>query len=230
MKMRIEKFLSQNTSYTRSEIKNLISSKKIKVNDIIIKKSVQISATDIVKINDVIVESKEEFIYLLLNKPAGYVCANTDLIHKTVFDLIDQKYLNYKDIHTVGRLDKDTEGLLLITNDGELTHKLLAPKKHVIKTYFVKTDKEIKPELIKIFEQGFDIGEKNNTLPAKLEIINSNECFLSINEGKFHQVKRMFLKFGLTVIYLKRISFGKLELPKDLKLGQYIKITKEQIL
>ncbi|MBN4083212.1 rRNA pseudouridine synthase [Mycoplasma sp. CSL10137] len=230
MKIRVEKFLSENTSYSRREIKKFISNRRIKVNDIVIKKSEQIHFDDVVKIDNHIIKKQEQFIYLLLNKSSGYVCANIDKINKTVFDLIDSRYLSYKGIHTVGRLDKDTEGLLLITNDGELTHELLAPKKHVIKKYFVRLNGNLDNSLIKIFEKGFDIGEKNITKPSTLEILNNNECFLSINEGKFHQVKRMFLKFGLEVIYLKRVKFANLNLPKDLKKGEYIEIKRDQII
>ncbi|UWD34406.1 pseudouridine synthase [Mesomycoplasma molare] len=232
MKQRIEKILSENSDYSRSEIKKLINNKKVKVNGKIITKSVLIENIENIEImiNDQIVKIKEKFIYILLNKPQNYVCANKDNLHKIVFELLDKEILKYKNLHTIGRLDKDTEGLLIITNDGEITHNLLSPKKHVSKTYYVELDNEIPTNLIEKFKEGFWINEYEKVLPSELEILNKNSSHLTIREGKFHQVKRMFAKFNLKVLFLKRISFNNLLLPDDLKIGEYIQITKKDLL
>ena len=166
----------------------------------------------------------------MLNKPAGYVSATTDAKDKTVLDLnIDKKR---KDLFPVGRLDKDTEGLLLITNDGELAHRLLAPKKHVDKLYYAKVEGIVTEEDRKAFAEGVDIGEDEVTRPAVLKILKSaevSEIHLTIQEGKFHQVKRMFEAVGKKVIYLKRISMGTLYLDENLKLGEYRALTEEEL-
>ncbi|WP_027121474.1 pseudouridine synthase [Mycoplasma leonicaptivi] len=230
MKQKIEKFILFNTSYTRSQVKKMIRNKEISVNNKIIFSSCLIDITkDIVTINNQQIIIKDKFVYFALNKPSDYVCANIDNLHKTVFDLLLEKDLKYKNLHTVGRLDKDTEGLLIITNDGEFTHLVTSPKKHIKKIYYVKTDNKINYELINIFAKGIDIGEKHLTKPSELVIKSNNEALLTIYEGKFHQVKRMFAKFGLKVDYLKRIQFGNLLLP-DIKLGEYIRIFKEDII
>ena len=155
-------------------------------------------------------------------------------IDAVIFDidgtLIDSK--KRKDLFPVGRLDKDTEGLLLITNDGELAHKLLSPKKHVDKVYYAKVEGIVNAEDIKAFEQGVEIGEDEVTMPAKLEIILSDvvsEIYLTIQEGKFHQVKRMFEAVGKKVIYLKRLSMGTLRLDGKLAPGEYRQLTKEEL-
>ncbi|SYV96841.1 Pseudouridine synthase [Mycoplasmopsis edwardii] len=227
-KIKLEKFISNNTNYSRSEIKNLMKQGKITINEQVIKSSVLISKNDIIKVNNNVIEDLSN-VYILMNKPANYVCANRDSLHKTVFDLLDPKYQNLEDLHTVGRLDIDTEGLLIITNDGELTHNLLAPKKHVPKTYFVRVDGEIKPELVDEFKNGVDIKEDKITKPSELIILKKNEANLTISEGKFHQIKRMFQKFDLKVIYLKRIKFNNLDLPNNLKLGEYKLIAKDEL-
>ena len=174
----------------------------------------------------------EKHVYYLLNKPKGVVSAATDNLNKTVIDLIDDTDKR-KNLFPVGRLDKDTEGLLIITNDGAFSHNLLSPSKHVDKTYFAILKGHVTNEDIKAFADGIDIGTLENPEPcksAKLEIINYNdsddttEVYITISEGKFHQVKRMAYKIGCTVTYLKRISMGSFTLPKDLPLGKYIKL------
>ncbi|TDV24107.1 16S rRNA pseudouridine516 synthase [Mycoplasmopsis mustelae] len=229
MKQRIEKILAQNTQYSRSQIKNLIKQKHIKVNNIIIHKSVNVDFNDEIKINDIKIHLKEYF-YLALNKPQGYLCAKKDNKHPLVLDLIAAEYKNDKNIHITGRLDLDTEGLLIITNDGAFTHRVLSPKKHVNKTYLIKVDQTLDQKLITEFTKGVDIGENKLTKPATLHIRDKNTCELTITEGMFHQIKRMFAVFGYQVIYLKRICFGKFILPTSLKIGEYIEINKEMII
>ena len=166
----------------------------------------------------------------MLNKPAGVVTAVKDSRDRTVMDLFDASIS--KGLFPVGRLDKDTEGLLLVMNDGELAHILTSPTKHIDKTYYAKINGRVKNEHIELFEEGLDIGEKKLTKPAVLNILKSDdisEIELTITEGKFHQVKRMFKAIGMEVIYLKRISMGKLKLDDTLMLGDYRELTAQEI-
>ncbi|SJZ48677.1 pseudouridine synthase [Mycoplasmopsis verecunda] len=230
-KIRLDKFIAQKLYLTRSQASKLLKSKSIKVNNIIITHNIDIDQNDIVKYNDEIIEFKDKYIYLALNKPQGYICANHDKNNATVFDLLPEKYSRIKDIHTVGRLDKDTTGLLLITNDGELTHELLAPKKHVVKTYLVTVDKPLQNHLVPIFANGFDIDNDEKVKPSKLEILSPYQARLQITEGKYHQVKRMFARHNYEVVQLHRESFGYLTLEKlNLEIGQYKEISKDEIL
>ncbi|MGX9340403.1 pseudouridine synthase [Mycoplasma sp. 4044] len=223
--MRLEKFLSDATNLSRSEIKKLIASKRVLVNSQIVTKTQQVTENDTICIDNEIIKYRK-FFYYMLNKPQGYVCANEDNFQSTIFDLTS---LDNKKFFSYGRLDKDTEGLIIISNDGQLGHNLLSPKKHVNKKYFVRTEKQVSQEYISVFENGVTIEEKFKAKPAKLEIINENECLLTISEGKFHQVKRMFEAVGNKVTYLKRLSFGNLQLDKNLELGQWRELTENEI-
>lgn len=218
--MRLDKYLTTIGIGSRSQSKQLIKKGKIKVNNEIINKpEFHVDENkDVVSFDDVNLEY-HRFYYYMLNKPAGVISATEDFQCKTVMDIMDVTPKN--GLFPVGRLDKDTEGLLLITNDGELSHCLLSPSKHVEKTYFVKTDGVIKQEYIPLFKEGLDIGEKKNTKPSNLYIINENSAYITITEGKYHQVKRMFKHFKLNVIYLKRISMGPLKLDENLAVGEY---------
>ena len=172
--------------------------------------------------------SYTRFVYYMFHKPAGCVSATKDNQDKTVLDYINKE--DYKpDLFPVGRLDKDTEGLLLITNDGDLAHRLLSPKKHVPKTYYVKIKAPLSETDIKLLEEGIDIREEKKTLPAKVEILKEQEILLTISEGKFHQVKRMLLAVENEVLYLKRLSMGSLKLDENLKAGEYRALTGEEI-
>ena len=219
--MRLDKYLSDMTDYSRNDIKKLVKDKRVTVNGITVNKSdLKVSEADVICIDDEPVEY-ETFEYYMLNKPAGYLC--TLDYSPNVLELIDS---NRKGLSPVGRLDKDTEGLILITNDGQLNHRLLAPKHHVDKTYYVESDVEIKPEAVEIMSKPMQF-EDFTSEPAKLEIQDKKKAYLTIHEGKFHQVKRMFAKIGCNVTYLKRVSFGPLQLG-DLEVGQYRKLTKEE--
>lgn len=168
---------------------------------------------------------------ILLNKPAGYLTAADDPRQKTVMELIPERYRKFG-VMPVGRLDKDTEGLLLLTNDGALAHDLLAPKKHVDKVYFVRTDGALDDADCKAFEQGITLGDGLECLPAKLEILKSDaqsEALITIHEGKFHQIKRMLASRGKPVVYLKRLSMGSLTLDEGLSKGEYRLLTAEEI-
>ena len=229
--IRLDKYLADMGIGTRTEVKKLIRQGKVKVDDYIVKSPEQKIDTVTQK---VFCEGQEvgyeEYEYYMLNKPAGYVSATTDAKDKTVLELITDK--KRKDLFPVGRLDKDTEGLLLITNDGDLAHRLLAPKKHVDKLYYAKIEGVVTDEDVRAFAEGVDIGENEVTRPAVLEILKSDEIseiHLTIQEGKFHQVKRMFEAVGKKVIYLKRLSMGTLRLDENLKLGEYRALTEEEL-
>ena len=222
--MRLDKYLTNQGIGSRSQVKALIKSKKVFVNNVLENKPERHidENNDIVSLDGVNLEYNK-FYYYMLNKPPGVLTAVKDNNYKTVMDIMD--VTPKEGLFPVGRLDKDTEGLLLITNDGELSHNLLSPKKHVNKTYYVELNGDID-----LFAKGLDIGEKNITKPAKLEILSGrNRAYITITEGKYHQVKRMFQAIGLTVTFLKRISMGSLILDKNLKSGGYRKLTEEEI-
>lgn len=231
--MRLDKYLAEMGVGTRQEVKKQIRQGKVAVNGIVVKAA----DTKIDENGDeVMVDGRNisyvSYEYYMLNKPAGVISATEDRKDTTVIDLIRDK--KRKDLFPVGRLDKDTEGLLLITNDGDLAHRLLAPKKHVDKVYYAKIDSAVTEEDVKKFAEGIDIGtdEKEMTRPAKLEIIKNgeeSEIRLTIHEGKFHQVKRMFLAVGKEVTYLKRERMGTLCLDENLKPGEYRLLTEEEI-
>lgn len=180
-------------------------------------------------------------IYLMMNKPQDTVSANKDGLHQTVFDLLDEKYrTSYleENLHLAGRLDVDTEGLLLFTTDGKLIHRITSPKTHSPKSYFVRLEKEVSPsEMEKIandFQAGLEIppeGKEAGAVlkPAKVEWKNGFECVLTISEGKFHQVKRMFLAENNKVVYLKRLTIGSLTLDSSLECGSYRELTSEEV-
>lgn len=185
---------------------------------------------DIVKVNNEIIYY-EEYVYYMLNKPAGYVSATEDQLHPTVVDLITDYYR--EDIFPVGRLDIDTEGLLIITNDGGLAHQLLSPKKHCPKVYYAKINGIVTENDVEAFQKGIVIDGEYQCQSAKLCIKNIDmgisEIEVEIYEGKFHQVKKMFLAVGKEVIYLKRIRMKTLELDNQLNLGEYRRLTDEEL-
>ena len=226
--IRLDKFLCEMEAGTRSQVKDMIKKGMVTVNDEVIKKADykfdETKAT--VCLQGKILEY-QKFYYYMLNKPAGVVSATEDNFDETVLDLL--KDAAGKNLFPVGRLDKDTEGLLLITNDGELSHKLLSPKKHIPKTYLVDTVRDVTEEMTAQLEKGVDIGEEKLTLPAKVKVTNNRQIHLTITEGKFHQVKRMLKAVGNEVSFLKRLSMGSLILDANLEKGQYRALTKEEI-
>ena len=228
--MRIEKYLSNYHGISRTNTKKLIRKKMVSVNNIIIKSSIDIDIEkDNIKIQDFEFEQvRDKYIYILLNKPLGYVCANKDSKYPTVFQLLDPELQYIKNLHTVGRLDIDTEGVLIITNDGNLTHELTSPKYHVLKIYYVEVDNEIPYELIAEFAKGIKLQDFT-TKPALLQLLEFDKALLTISEGKFHQVKRMFAHFNLNVTYLNRVKFGDIS-AKGLIEGEYKLIDKKDIL
>lgn len=235
--VRLDKFLADAGAGTRSEVKKFIQKGLVYVNGNLIKRPEQKidKETDQVVLAGEEIGATPEFVYYLLHKPAGCISATEDRKEKIVMDFVPDKR---KDLFPVGRLDKDTEGLLLITNDGALAHNLLSPKKHVEKTYYAVTEGRVTEEDVQKLAEGIDIGEKKNTLPAKMEILSikedpenvwKSEIHLTICEGKFHQVKRMMEALGKKVVYLKRISMGSLLLPEELKKGDCRLLTDEEV-
>jgi 16S rRNA pseudouridine516 synthase len=229
--LRLDKFLADMGVGTRSEIKVWVRKGRVKINgEVCTKPETKVTLNS----DKISFDEKEinyvDYQYIMLHKPAGVVSATMDNVSSTVLDLIEEK--QRKDLFPVGRLDKDTEGLLLITNDGDLAHQLLSPKKHVDKVYYAKVEGKITADVKEAFLQGVDIGEEVFTLPATLKILQSDEISeieLTIQEGKFHQVKRMFEAVGKEVIYLKRISMGGLELDPELAPGEYRELTEAEV-
>ena len=230
--MRLDKYLAEMGVGTRQEVKKQIRQGKVTVNGTVVKAAdTKIDETcDEVTIGGRNI-SYVSYEYYMLNKPGGVVSATEDRRDTTVIDLIKDK--KRKDLFPVGRLDKDTEGLLLITNDGDLAHRLLAPKKHVDKVYYAKIDKKVTEEDISKFKAGITLDDGYLCKEAKLEILNASEdgseIIVTIQEGKFHQVKRMFEAVGKSVIYLKRVEFGTLPLDEDLEEGEYRELTEEEL-
>lgn len=230
---RLDKILANSGYGSRKEAKALVKKKLIEVDGVIAKDSAM--QVDIEK-NEVKVDGKvikyRKFIYLMMNKPDGVVSATCDNFDETVIDLLEDELRTFEPF-PVGRLDKDTVGLLLITNDGELNHRLISPKWHVDKVYYAEINKEVTKDDISEFEKGIVLDDGYECLPAKLEIIhaesNGSEINLTIQEGKFHQVKRMFESVGKEVVYLKRIKFGGLDLDESVAEGEYRDLTEEEL-
>ena len=228
--MRLDKYLCDMGIGTRSQVKQLIRKGLVTLDGIpVLRPEQKVDEKNLVCVDGKPV-SYVELEYYMLYKPAGCVSATEDRSCRTVLDLITDK--RRKDLFPVGRLDKDTEGLLLITNDGELAHLLLSPKRHVDKTYYARIQGAVTEAHVKAFAKGIDIGEEKPTLPAKLEILISgevSEITVTIQEGKFHQIKRMFHAIGCEVLYLKRLSMGKLRLDEHLAPGEYRPLTEAEL-
>ncbi|NMO95354.1 pseudouridine synthase [Paenibacillus lemnae] len=234
---RLDKILSNMGYGSRAELKKMVKQGNITVNGAAVKDSgLQVDPhQDVLEVEGERVVYKE-FIYLMLHKPPGVVSATEDLRDKTVIDILDEKDKIF-DPFPVGRLDKDTEGLLLLTNDGKLAHELLSPRKHVPKTYEANVRGLVNEEDAAAFSQGVTLDDGYVTLPAELNILSVEETedgFLSrisltIHEGKFHQVKRMFEAVGKVVVYLKRVTMGGLALDPSLPIGSYRELTEEEL-
>lgn len=226
--MRLDKFLANKDICTRKEARRFIKQNQVLVNGVKAK-----NVTDKLNENDEVTIGEytfyvNEFKYFLFNKPQGVVCANADDLHETIFDLMAFEDFQ-ADLFTVGRLDLDTTGLLLITNDGKFAHSLMSPKRHVDKTYHVVCRDDISDDDLKTLEAGVTIEYDYETMPAKTERINSNEIYLTISEGKFHQVKRMLVAVDNEVTELSRVSIGNLTVPDDLDVGEYDAYTKQTL-
>ncbi len=244
MNLRLDKYLADFTELTRSRAKKEIREGRVQVNGETAK-----TGNDKVAFSDSILWDGREirgqkYQYILLNKPTGIISSTADDRDETAVEYIKKhspvvlpsvpeydgkSVFLAKDLFPVGRLDKDTEGLLILTNDGGLAHRLLSPRHHVAKKYFVQLDKNLDTTDVEKMRDGMDIGEKRLTSPAVLEILAPREAFLTITEGKFHQVKRMFAKLGKTVTYLKRVEMGTLVLDESLAVGEWRFLTEEEI-
>ena len=231
-KIRLDKYLAEMGLGTRSQIKEAARKGRIRVNGVTEKGAGEKIDPD----SDTVLFDGQEITYVrmeyyLLNKPQGVVSATEDTLHKTVLDLIDGK--RKKELFPVGRLDIDTEGLLLITNDGDLAHRLLSPRHHVDKVYYAVVDGELPEDAPQQFKKGITLEDGMVTMPAGLEIKEAGkgtaQVLVTIQEGKFHQVKRMFQAMGCRVTYLKRLSMGPLRLDEGLRPGEYRPLTEEEV-
>lgn len=233
MLIRLDKFLANCGIGSRSEVKKYLRFRRVWVDGVpVLNGDLKIDIEKNIVTFDKRVVSYEKYVYLIMNKPKGVISATSDENEKTVIDLIEDKYKKLN-VFPVGRLDKDTVGLLILSNDGTFAHNTLSPKKHVTKTYFAHINGEITEEHIKEFQKGVVIKGGYKCLPAKLEILyssyNLSKVNIEIQEGKFHQIKRMFEVFGKKVVYLKRTSFDAIKLDENLKEGEYRTLNQEEM-
>jgi 16S rRNA pseudouridine516 synthase len=231
-KERLDKILANSGYGTRKEVKAIVKSGRISINGNTVKDS-SIHADpeqDNIIIDGEALEYKK-YVYIMMNKPQGVISATEDDYDRTVIDLLDEKSRSFN-LAPVGRLDKDTEGLLVLTNDGDLNHDLISPKKHVPKKYYAKIDGEVNEKHVEEFKNGIVLEDGYRCLPAELNILEAgpqSEITVVLYEGKFHQVKRMFQSIGCTVVYLKRIQMGGLMLDDELSTGEYRELTGEEL-
>lgn len=228
--MRLDKYLADCGVGSRSDIKKLIRSGVVRVVGIPAPKpETRIEPDEAeVFVNGVKVEYKE-FVYLMLNKPQGYLSSTRDGRQPIVLDLVPEEYAHY-DLFPAGRLDIDTEGLCLLTNDGQLAHRILSPAHHIPKTYYVELEVPVEDSVIEEFSNGVDLDDGYHTMPAELKIFEDRtSCEITITEGKFHQIKRMFQATGNKVAYLKRIKMNKLSLDESLELGEMRELSEEEV-
>lgn len=229
--MRLDKLLSHAGYGSRRDVRELIKKKLVTVNDERIKKvNIKVNPDE----DTIMVDNKkviyEEYVYFMLNKPDGYLSATEDNLHPVVIDLI--KGYGHYDLFPVGRLDLDTEGLLLITNDGAINHRLTSPNYEVPKTYFAKVRGVVTDADVERFSEGVVLDDGYHTLPGNLKVLKSDEVSeieLTITEGKFHQVKRMFKAVDKEVLYLKRIQMGEVKLDNSLKLGECRRLNENEM-
>lgn len=230
---RLDKVLANLGYGTRKEVKAIVKSGAVKIDGLVVRdNSMKINPDECkIEVEETVVEYKKN-IYILMNKPEGVVSATFDNYEETVIDILEPKYQAFKPF-PVGRLDKDTKGLLLITNDGELNHRLISPKNHVDKVYYAEIDKKVDMDDIRKFKRGIVLKDEYTCMPAELKIIESDEngarVEVTVQEGKFHQIKRMFNALGKNVIYLERIKFGPLSLDDNLQKGEYRELYGEEI-
>lgn len=230
---RLDKVLANLGYGTRKEVKIIVKNGIVEVDDVVVNDSgMKIDPEKSkIKVSGKLINYKK-FIYLLMNKPDGVVSATFDNYDETVIDLLEPEHQVFEPF-PVGRLDKDTVGLLLITNDGELNHRLISPKWHVDKVYYAEIDKVVTDEDVKAFAEGIVLDDGYKCLPAKLEILevdeNGSRVNITIQEGKFHQVKRMFISRDKNVVYLQRIKFGPIELDNELEEGTYRELAEEEV-
>ena len=225
---RLDKVIGNQMGYSRKEIKDLIRSKRIMVNDkIVLKSDLKVDKyNDKIMVDSNLIEFKE-YVYLMLNKPKGYISATEDRSMPTVLDLVPYEYL-HRNLFPAGRLDKDTTGLMIITDDGNFAHDILSPKKHIKKEYIVTIDIPLNEDMVKGFKEGIKLND-GDCKPSKLEIISEYVGKVTLVEGKYHQIKRMFGCYGAKVLELQRISMGNFYLPDDLKVGECREFTMDEL-
>lgn len=224
--MRLDKYLASYGGMSRKEARAAVRKGRVLLDGVPAgKEDVRVEDGQEICLDGCIIRA-EQYVYYMMNKPAGVVSATKDERERTVLDLVET---TGRELFPMGRLDKDTEGLLFLTDDGMLAHRLLSPKFHVEKTYEFTYDGVLEKDAVQRFAEGIDIGEKRMTRPARLELIGEGLARLTISEGKFHQVKRMIAKAGGHVTYLKRISMAGIELDKELGQGEYRRLTEEEI-
>ena len=218
--IRLDKLLAHSGYGSRKEVKELIRKGQVSVNEVVIKDDdFKVDEVNDEVIVEGIIVDYQKFIYIMMNKPDGVLSATYDPKDPIVLDLIEDTPT--RGLFPVGRLDKDSEGLLLITNDGKLAHELLSPKKHVDKVYYIEYEGELVSDVKERFKEGIILEDNYKCLPASIELLNDNKAYVTISEGKFHQVKRMINMCNGEVTYLKRIKLGPLELDNSLKEGEY---------
>lgn len=231
--IRLDKFLANSGIGTRSEVKNYIKQRRVWLDGTpVLKGETKIDIEKSVVTFDKRVVSYEQYCYIMLNKPKGYICATEDKEEKTVLDLIPKQYEKFN-LFPVGRLDKNTVGLLILSNDGKFAHNTLSPKKHIEKKYFAHINGMVTEDYIKAFKNGVIIDGGYKCLPANLEILysapNLSKVNITIKEGKYHQIKRMFQAFGKKVVYLKRLSFGEIQLDENLQEGDFRELNEQEM-
>lgn len=225
---RIDKIIASQGQYSRSDVKKLISKKQVAVNGEIVK-SANVKAdplNDRITVKGVTLDFKRN-VYLMLNKPKGYVSATEDRDHQTVLELVPEEFAG-RDIFPAGRLDRDTTGLMIITDDGALAHNILAPKKHVQKIYYVELDIPVTEEMAHGFAEGVELND-GVCKEAVLEIVGEYAARVTLKEGRYHQIKRMFGCYGAKVVELHRLTMGNLHLPDDLAVGECRELTEEEL-
>ena len=216
---RLDKVISSQTNYSRKDVKDLVKKRNILVNgEVVLKSDIKVDSS----IDKIVVLGEElifkKYVYLMLNKPKGYVSATEDKNDKIVLDLVPLEY-RHRNLFPAGRLDKDTTGLMIITDDGEFAHNILSPKKHISKTYNVTIDIDMSNDMVLGFKEGVNLSD-GECKSASLEITGKNTGIVILTEGRYHQIKRMFGCFGAKVIELERIKMGNFSLPNDLKMGE----------
>lgn len=225
---RIDKIIASQGKYSRSEVKTLIAKKRVTVNGEVIKSS-SVKAdpnSDLIVVNGQELNFKK-FVYIMLNKPKGYVSATEDREHQTVLELVPEEFEG-RDLFPAGRLDRDTTGLMIITDDGQMAHNILSPKKHVQKVYHVELDIPVTEEMAQGFEDGIELND-GVCKEAFLEITGEKTCFVTLKEGRYHQIKRMFGCFGAKVVELHRVAMGNLHLPENLEVGESRELTEAEL-
>lgn len=224
--MRLDRFLSSHGFGSRKASKKVLKNNVVLVNGQLVKDyTMQIKGSDVISFNGEIIPNNP-YTTMILNKPSGYICSMKDEIYPSVMSLIPQEYQTR--MRMVGRLDQDTTGLLILTDNGKMNARLAHPKTKVEKTYLVKVNHILKPSLVESMNQPIDIGQDEITRPSKLEIIDEYHAYLTVSEGKYHEVKRIFGHFSYDVCELKRVKFGPISLPDDLKEGEYRFLSNEE--